>query len=78
MSEPRCGTCKHWQAGDEPEYPDWGTCGRIEMYEPYSYQRGKSQRAEEIALAVDGSGFIAIVRCKAEFGCVLHEEKTDE
>lgn len=47
----------------------FGSCDRFvkAMYEPdYSI-------ANEIAVVVDGSGQFSPFKCKAQFGCVLHE-----
>lgn len=75
----KCGTCRFWKPVDDSSDPSpaffseeitdktWGQCGRIEMLE--------SSQSPELAGCVDGSGYFAALRSKADFGCVLHELK---
>ena len=61
-----CATCLHWIA-DDPQHPlrGLGACGRLRfgMYDPDVELEG------ELAVVLEGSMF----KCKADFGCVLHE-----
>jgi len=46
----------------------------MEIVDPLSAELQKLAD-EERAVVKDGSGYFAAFRCKADFGCVLHEEK---
>ena len=65
-----CGTCIHW-IPEDPQHviEGFGACGR--MYAAiYSPDR---EIANEKAIVVDGAGANSALKCKADFGCVLHE-----
>ncbi len=44
-----------------PDWPEWGECLRTE----YGKEHAKGSRA----LAMDGSQYMAVLRCHADFGC---------
>lgn len=65
-----CGTCRHWEATDPQHILDgFGACGRMKAA-IYSPDRDIDS---ELAVVVDGAGANSALKCKAEFGCVLHE-----
>lgn len=72
-----CGTCRFWGKNvPDPhgeisdQTGDWRQCGRV-VHED-SYFQGKDFQ-KELALVVDGSNFFAALKCRSDFGCVLHE-----
>lgn len=65
----RCGTCKHWRG---EEFRGWRQCQRIEHYTGYP-----AIDPTERAIVVDGSGYLAALRCKTDFGCVYHEPREE-
>lgn len=66
-----CNTCRHWRAADD-QHPieGFGGCERITacMYSP------APDLTEEKAAVVDSNKGHLPLKCKADFGCVLHEE----
>lgn len=86
----RCKTCKYWRFDKRDwEYDETGLgqCARIRqreniceparLIEDWDDREKEEQRLiiEAKAIAVDGSGYYAAVRCVSDFGCVLHELK---
>jgi hypothetical protein len=83
-----CETCRHWTQVEEDWQYDklvMGKCGAIrqreDIIEParrledWDAMEAEENRllSLEKAIAVDGSGYYAAVRCRGDFGCVLHE-----
>ena len=69
-----CATCRHWIEMDgEHPLAGFGACGRMRrgMYEPDMEIGG------ELAVVVEGAGLLTMLKCKAAFGCVLHEPHED-
>lgn len=65
-----CATCRHWIADDTQHIIEgFGACGRMAraIYAP------DYDIAAEVAVVVDGAGAVSALKCKAEFGCLLHE-----
>jgi hypothetical protein len=86
-----CGTCKHWENGPE-DYREClavihdrqgMTTDDNDAFESYDWL-DEEERAEirairkYAAVVVDGSGYFAALKCRADFGCTLHQEKEDE
>lgn len=78
-----CKTCKHWGSWDADydhlEGVGFGECGRIKDVGP-TYERDDPKRAyrqTELVLVVDMERSAAGIVTKPEFGCVLHEPRTD-
>ena len=80
-----CGQCKHW-APPEPKddedpipFQSFGRCGRIAhtgSRDPYCSPAELSEKLkDEKAVASDASGYFAVIKCHADFGCVLFEQK---
>lgn len=78
----KCGDCKHWKTGltsyDE-DYEDveseFGECGAVAHGGEDHDLRNTDPR---LALAIDGSGYRAALRCRSDFGCVLFEPNLPE
>jgi hypothetical protein len=83
-----CGTCKFW-GNDEDATEQFRWC-RAVVHDQENYADpdddewcGADELAEKIAfrkthkaIVLDGSGFKAALRCREDFGCVLHKEKS--
>ena len=76
-----CGTCKFW--GDAPDRCDprgpkgeeFRPCKRIKMQEIDMEAESDAEWHGVIsnpcsAVAVDGSGYYAAIKCRSDFGCV--------
>lgn len=68
----RCGSCKFRRENKFHGFP--GICERIKG--PQHLLDDESVLEDEIAIATDGSGYLAEVEVKDDFGCVLWEPKT--
>lgn len=69
-----CGSCKHWcnLVGEE----HLGTDNHV--YGPHGFgvcQRIKMDERKDNVVVKDASGYYAAIHCKADFGCILHEQK---
>lgn len=65
-----CATCAHWVPEDPQHHiSGFGGCRKLypAMYDP------DAEVAELLAVVIDASGTQTGLKCKAEFGCVLHE-----
>jgi len=74
----RCGTCKHWGTGDSREYIDkrYRFCAGVDVNDGCSgCSSGSVNAGDDLAMAVDNSGFWAALKCREDFGCVLWEQK---
>lgn len=87
MSEKTCGTCKHWGAADETG--DYRQCQAMyhDSTQEACHERPSEETAQKHpnllewweeahshpAVLQDGSGYMAVMLCRTEFGCVLHE-----
>lgn len=87
----KCGTCKHWgrEPNIDPEFREcqvihlgedensWkgGPDAEEIEDEPELAARRIKFRSENKAFTLDGSNFQAALRCREDFGCVLHEPK---
>lgn len=86
-----CGTCRFWGDADDIQkerqyrqcmemfFDDGGSTGDL-SHEPdiNRYPAWHAEWAEarsHKAVVVDGSGYFAALRCREDFGCVLHQEK---
>ena len=81
----RCETCKHWgplDPSDTAGYErktDFGLCGRVRHDEDYlssgqePYKGCDESIFDEPAVVIDGSGYHAQLRTKADFCCCLWE-----
>lgn len=77
-----CATCRHWEKYDEKS--DWW-CGDENVERPHGRSpcnritmigdEARPVPKEELAHVQDGSQYAAVLYTKAEFGCVLHDEK---
>ena len=86
MSEQRCGTCRHWKPPAESDQPvtftshtdeptDYGECKAIEHDTEWGWNESLALTKKASAMVLDGSGYFAALRSRAEFGCVLWEPK---
>lgn len=81
---PTCGSCAYWGAGHEQnsESPAWRRvrpCGAVKHDDSDSYRADGSLSTplsdpNAKAEVVDGSGYFAALRTRADFGCVLYQE----
>jgi hypothetical protein len=65
-----CASCRYWIELDGQHPLDgFGACGRMRagMYDP------DAEIVGELAVVIEGSGLFAALKCKGDFGCVLHE-----
>ncbi len=85
--KPTCETCAHWNT-EAPDWQfdelKMKRCGAIQQRETIieparRLEDWDAREAEEYrllseakAIAVDGSGYYAALRTRADFGCVLH------
>lgn len=86
-----CGTCKHWgkEPNIDPEFRECQAIylGKEENnwkgppdddereYEPELAQRRDQFREANKAFTLDASNYQAALRCRSDFGCVLHEQQ---
>lgn len=72
-----CGTCRFWGSGDRAETERFRECTAIIHDRGYPVSPNTDCDPNfadaHCATAVDGSGYYAAVRCRADFGCVLHQ-----
>jgi hypothetical protein len=69
----KCGTCKHWSKDGYPE--TYGTCNAIEMWDKGLFWKPTPKNRGPLAYVQDASDYHASLYTRAEFGCVMHEEK---
>ena len=86
----KCGDCKFWSEPDAAEaevdeQTQFRECKRIPMFsrafewvEDRDMRKLKEEFKDVIALAQDGEDYIAELRTKENFGCVLFEAKVAE
>jgi hypothetical protein len=71
-----CGTCKFW--GSAGESKTFRECNRI-VHDKFYYVDGLDEldsfQEEHKAVTQDDHGYYAALKCRADFGCVLHKEK---
>jgi len=77
MNNGQCVTCKHW-GNAEDEGKLFRECQRIlhdvvQASDCDEFSRDPENVLEETAVVIDGSGYFARLRSKADFGCVMHE-----
>lgn len=65
----KCATCKHWEPVSHYTKISWrvGRCQKTEMTDDYD------PPPKGGAMAVDGSGYFAILLTADEFGCLRWE-----
>lgn len=86
----KCGTCKFWgsyikwKGRPVPDQTgEWRQCGRIffdddgEISE-YADDKEGSLVRKELVVVQDGSGWFGCLKCREDFGCILHEERPGE
>jgi hypothetical protein len=65
-----CATCRYWIESDT-QHPlrGFGACGRMRvgMYDP------DAEIVDELAVVIEGTNQFSALKCKADFGCALHE-----
>jgi len=77
-----CANCMHWiarDAGDDTQ--TFGDCHRVMHYAGGSREKGFRDNQsihDEPAVVVDGSGYFARLRTKANFSCILWEQNTTQ
>ena len=88
MPEKKCGTCRHWKAIDysvtagRDRHTDFRVCDRV-LHDAEYESSGNACPSDtesvfdELAVTIDGSGYTAELRTKADFGCVLWEARAD-
>lgn len=73
----QCARIEHDESSDTSSYEEWDE-DEVKYYQendPERLARHNAMLAEK-AVAVDGSGYFAALRCREDFGCVYHEPKT--
>lgn len=74
----QCGRAAHDKDHDcEPEQEILDLNGNwvngVAVHDEYSLRKMNSPLRRELAVVQDGSGYYAALKCRADFGCVLHE-----
>lgn len=77
-----CGTCQHWKQ-PTPDADDYDLGVSDQSSEEVARTYGRCQRivhikdtpATDPAGTQDASGYRASIRCRTDFGCILHEPK---
>jgi hypothetical protein len=81
MNNGQCVTCKHWgNAKDEGKL--FRECQRIvqdrdQASDCDEFSTDPENVLDETAVVIDGSGYFAKLRSKANFGCVMHEAEAN-
>lgn len=67
-----CGNCRHWEEYGSSKY---GACGRLKHHAERhgELDNGRTDGPDDAAVLIDGSDYFAALRCRSDFGCVLHE-----
>ena len=93
MNDQRCGQCRFWGEKDDANQ-EWRQCQAVphdedgatdkrpfngKGIEPsYPDAQGAKEMRENLAVVQDGSGYFAALKCRADFGCVLFEDKQEQ
>ena len=81
-----CGKCKHWGSPEET-HEEYRSCRAI-AHDEGSFTSGNiahedipattEYRAAHSAVVVDGSGFFAALRSRADFACILFANPVEQ
>ena len=81
-----CGKCKHWGSPEET-HEEYRSCRAI-VHDEGSFTSGDGKyqdvptttefRATHPAVVVDGSGFFAALRSRADFACILFANPVEQ
>lgn len=75
-SKYRCGACRYWvKLKSEDEY---GECRALEFDERSGGLKSLERTTKPLAVVVDGSGYYAALRSRAEFGCTEWKAKEND
>jgi hypothetical protein len=69
----KCYRIIHDEHSDTDDYKD-DVYDKDDPYDAQFIARMNATR-KELAVVKDGSGYYAALKCREDFGCVLHEEK---
>lgn len=87
----KCGTCRFWGRAQDAGL-NYRPCQAAIHDKDFKYcdkewddEEDRLERAEKLktlplrlAVVEDGSGWHAALKCREDFGCVLHEERPSE